>query len=84
MFNLEKKLRYLFINEERTRIIRTHSWSVRKALYNLQYGLSGDEHTFCLKCNVEFEKVVYRQQDSSGVKWAELSCNEILIKNLLE
>ena len=38
---------------------------------------------YCSKCNVNFYKVINREW-SNGVKWNELTCNEILIKNLLE
>lgn len=84
MFDLEERLSYFFLSEKRTSIIRTHSWDIRKESYNLEYGLSNGEYVFCLKCNIEFEKVLYRQLDPDGTRWSELTCDEILIKKLLE
>lgn len=63
--------------------IETHDWFDNRFNTDKTFKI---ETIFCLKCNILFEKVLYmyKQQDLDGTKWHELTCNEVIIKKILE
>jgi hypothetical protein len=77
-FDIEKIIRIYNLPDKCIEYIRFHCWELDK------YIISSGNQIYCSKCLVDLDKVLYRQQDPDGTKWAELTCNEIIIKKLLE
>lgn len=55
----------------------SHFW-----IQDPKYGSMGD-NLFCKKCNANIYQVLLKEF-SKNIKWAELTCNELIIKKLLE
>lgn len=77
---IEQILRSHYITKEHKAIIYNHNWIDNRYTY---YGLYNGK-IICEKCKIEFGYVLYKHQRPDGTKWHELTCNEVLMKKLLE
>jgi hypothetical protein len=77
MFNIEDALIfYKHLSEFKLNIIRSHRWVKYK---DIKYG-----QTHCIKCDVMFINLLHYNINLNGLCINELTCNEIVIKKLLE
>ena len=76
--DLARILSFHYIDKFHNGIIHEHIW------IQIYENIIQISPIYCKNCNIEFGCVLYKQQDSDDTKWHELTCNEILIKKLLE
>lgn len=73
-------LSYHTLTEQHLKFIRDHDW------VDTRFDISEkrDRRIYCSKCKIVFGFVLYKHQRPDNTKWHELTCDEILIKKLLE
>jgi hypothetical protein len=75
---IEKIIQYHVLTFAHEQIIYTHDW------IDERFTIGAGHSIFCSKCKIVFGYVLYQHQRPDNTKWHELTCNEIIIKKLLE
>ena len=80
---IEKILQCHNLSVDHINIIYSHDWIDNR--FNCFNGLKeSDLAIHCSKCKIGFGYVLYKHQRLGKIKWHELTCEEVLIKKLLE